>query len=52
MTGILAASSQTGIDVVMIAAVFGAPVVAAAIYVFGFRSARKHDAENPPRRLP
>lgn len=50
--GILAAGSQTGVVVVVIAAVFGAPVVAAAIYILGFRSARKHDAENPPRQFP
>lgn len=52
MVEILAAGSQTGIDVVMIAAVFGAPVVAVAIYVIGFRSARKHDAQQPPRQRP
>ena len=52
MTAVLAAGSQTIVSVVVLTAVFGGPVVAAAIYIVGFRSARKHDAENPPRQLP
>jgi hypothetical protein len=45
----LASGSQLGVDIVILLAVIAGPLIAGAIYWFGLRSARRHDAQHPPR---
>jgi hypothetical protein len=43
----LAAGSDTAVNVVVIAAVLLAPLLAIAIFWIGLRHARRHDEQNP-----
>ena len=48
MTGIVASGNEIGVDIVVLGSCIIGPLIAGAIYWFGIRSARRHDAQHPP----